>query len=549
MRAQAPEVGLLKHRKLTVLVLAGLFGIAACGSDPVAPPSNGGNGGGGGGDPIDVFDIFLRPYVIERGSSLAGGVPSPQEALYALTAFYNGGQVGATFSWGFDPRLGVILPKTIELATNSVTISLLNPGDTPIGFYDISVDASSGGHQSSLTKRIAVVELNWMKHERATITDSSNPPVDLEADPVFVPRPTGEMIYFSGAPSRTSVSLWAIPPDRSFAAPPEPAETSLFRIPFCDLEPCAIGTVNSEQARAADEREPDPSPPTMGRDELLFASQMDPQYYDRLTAQGDPVYPFNLWVVKQQTGVPAVAKVLTYDIKSTGAVERYAVHQHRQPRWDPSSVAGTGEAARIAFISNRGPDPMPAEPYLSRLWLADLLDSNSDGVSDTLVNMVALTEEAVSSFDWTPDGQSIYFLRGSSIIYRLNVANPTQIEEIDVSVHDAELGNLGFISVFRGDANLLAFQGTSEGRVYLYVLDRGTNSLVRITPYEFAAGRNLFPRWHPTRREVVFVCDYTVARWLEGGDEYPLGNPLFAGRIRTLYPSVWTVRLAERSSP
>ncbi|HZL84856.1 MAG TPA: hypothetical protein VFD07_05695 [Candidatus Krumholzibacteria bacterium] len=534
----------MKHRKLTVLVFAGLFGIAGCGSDPAAPPGNGGNGGGGGGGPIDVFDIFLRPYVIERGSSLADGLPSPQQAQYALTAFYNGGEVGATFSWGLDPRLGVILPKTIELATNSVTISLLNPGDTPIGFYDISVDASSGGLQSSMTKRFAVVELNWMKHERATITNPAEPPVDLELDPVFVPRPTGEMIYFSGAPSRNSVSLWAIVPDRSFASPPEPAETALFRIPFCDLEPCAIGQVNSEQARTADEREPDPSPATLGRDELLFASQMDPQYYDRLTTQVDDVFPFNLWVVKQQTGVPAVAKALTFDVKSTGAVERYAVHQHRQPRWDPSSVAGPGQAARIAFISNRGPDPMVSYP--ARLWLADLLDSNSDGVSDTLVNMNAITEEAVSSFDWTPDGQFIYFLRGGSTVYRLNVANPTQVEEIDVGVYDPELGNLGFISVFRGDANLLAFQGTSENRVYLYVLDRSANSLVRITPYEFATGRNLFPRWHPTRREVVFVCDYTVARWLNGGDVYPLGNPGFAGQIRTLYPSVWTVRLQER---
>ncbi len=543
----------MNHRKRTVTLVfavAALLGIASCGDDSVAPPPDGGNGGGNGGGPIDVFDVFLRPYVIERGSSLAEGLPNPQQALYALTAFYQGGSAGATFTWGLDARLGAILPKTSELGTNSVTVSLLNEGDTPLGVYEISVDAQSGGIQSSMTKRFAVVELNWMKHERAAITNPADPPLDLELDPVFVLRPAGEQIYFIGSPSKQSVSLWAIPADRSLAAPQALPETALFRLPpLCIDEPCGIDTLNTEQARIAEEREPDPSPAGLGRDELLFASQMDPQYYDRQTTQVEDVFPFNLWMVKQQTGVPGVAKVLTYDLKGGAAgLERYAVHHHRQPRWDPSSVAGPGQAARIAFISNRGPDPKVV--YDANLWLADLLDSNSDGVSDTLVNMRAITEGGISSFDWTADGQSIYFLRsGKEFIYRLTVANPSAIEEISLAEHDSELTNLGFISVFKGDSNLLTFQGTSENRVYLYVLDRSTNSLIRITPYEFAAGRNLFPRWHPTRREIVFVSDYTVARWLGGGDTYPLGNSLFAGQIRTLYPSVWTIRLEERSSP
>ena len=82
-----------------VLVLGGFaaaaFGVAPLLPDPadqpqslvintVAPPGNGGNGGGNGGGPIDVFDIFLRPYVIERGSSLADGVPSPQQIIRVM---------------------------------------------------------------------------------------------------------------------------------------------------------------------------------------------------------------------------------------------------------------------------------------------------------------------------------------------------------------------------------------------------------------------------------------------------------------------------------
>ena len=94
--------------------------------------------------------------------------------------------------------------------------------------------------------------------------------------------------------------------------------------------------------------------------------------------------------------------------------------------------------------------------------------------------------------------------------------------------------------------HLLTFQAASENRIYLLVYDVASDDLIRITPYEFAVGRNLYPRWHPTRREIVFVCDYTVARWLPQGDVYPIGNPEFGGLNRTLYPSVWTVRLEER---
>ena len=158
------------------LILVSSLALGGCGEDPVAP-SDGGNGGGGPVEsgPLQVFEVFLRPYVIQRGSSLAGTLPNPQESLYALTAFYRGGQPGVQFTWEFDPVLGDILPKTVELTATSASVSILNQGQTPLGFYDISVQAEGAGETSSGSGRIAVVELNWMKHQRARITNPSDP--------------------------------------------------------------------------------------------------------------------------------------------------------------------------------------------------------------------------------------------------------------------------------------------------------------------------------------------------------------------------------------
>ncbi len=539
-----------RGKHAAVLFAGALLLLAGCGEDTVAPPDggNGGNGGGGGG-PLEVFDIFLRPYVIARGSSLAGGLPNPQESLYYLTAFYSGGEPVASFSWQFDPRLGSILPKTVELTPTSATVSVLNDGLTPLGFYDISVEGTSGGLHSSYHKRFAVVEINWMKHDRAIITNPSDPPVDLELDPVFVSTGASDQIYFVGSPSKQAVSLWSIFANASLEQPPATPEMSLFVVPNCNSNPCPWGTVDGLQALSAEEREPDPSPAGMGRDELLFSSQMDPQFLERLEVTNDEKIGFNLWVVKRPTslGIPFRARVLTSDVKfdSLGS-QWFRVYQHRQPRWDPTAVAPAGQPARIAFTANRGPDPLVA--YGTNLWLGDLHDLDSDGVSDSLMNLRQLTNEGgITSFDWTPDGQFIYFLAaGKDEIFKLPVANPQAVESISLAALDSELGDLRFISVCRADGNLLAFQGSSENRVYLFVYDVAAASLIRATPYEFPPGRNLFPRWHPTRREIVFVGDYTVARWLDNGDVYPLGNPVYAGVKRTLYPSVWSVQLEER---
>ncbi len=532
----------MRHGACLAATLALLF-LGACGSDPVAPVDGGGGGTGGG--PLLVFDVFLRPNVIERGSSLAGGLPNPQLSPYNLTSFYSGGQPGPTFTWTFDPRLGTLLPKTLELTANSATVALMNDGRTPLGIYDMAVEAVSGNERSSITRRVAVGELNWMKHQRAIITNPADPPADLVQSPVFVPATSGpDRIIFVASPSKQAVNLWSIAADQRLDQSSQSPETSLFKIPYCSTSPCAVGTVDPMQVSTAEEREPDVAPAGLGRNEILFSSQMDTQFHARQQARNRDKFPYNLWVSKLPEGIIQFdAKGLTFDatFDSLGGTY-YRVWAHRQPRWDPSANSPR-QVARIAFISNRGPDPNVASG--SNLWLGDLMDYDLNGTSDELVNLRAITTVGgVLAFDWAVDGQSIYLvLSGKDLIHRLDV-NSLAIETISLEHHDPALKGVLFPSISRTDPNLMLFQATSEARVYLYVYDLAADTLLRVAPYAFATGRNLFPRWHTSRRDIAFVCDYSVARWTSN-DPAPV-PPDFVGKRRTQYPSVWTIRLQER---
>jgi Tol biopolymer transport system component len=102
------------------------------------------------------------------------------------------------------------------------------------------------------------------------------------------------------------------------------------------------------------------------------------------------------------------------------------------------------------------------------------------------------------------------------------------------------------ISVFDDGETLLAFEAKSENVVHLYVYNENDRQLTRINRFGFPASLRLFPRWHRDRREIAFVCDYSVAAWASGVDPLPGSSPNFDGHRRTATPSVWTIRLADR---
>jgi len=273
---------------------------------------------------------------------------------------------------------------------------------------------------------------------------------------------------------------------------------------------------------------------------------MDIHFEARALARNKDAIPFSLWVVKRPQFLNTFrAHVLTYDVRFDSLGGTYfRAWTYAQPRWDPS-VQANAEYARIAFISDRGKE--------RNIWLGDLWDMNHDGQTDSLVNLRELTHVGdVTSFDWHPSGQSLYFIsegrNGVNGIQHVSV-DGSLLPALSFSQHDSLITNFASVSVFARESTLLTFEASSENRVNLYVYDEAQDSLVRLNPFGFPVKQHLFPRWHPTRKEIVYVSDYSVARWVDGHDPQPVGNPSFLGQLRTQYPSVWTVRLEDRPNP
>jgi hypothetical protein len=534
--------------------LAALVLAAGCGEEDVTGTDGGGGNGNHNQGPLTVFDIALRPQAITRGSSLAGPIPNPSLGTYYLTAFYRGGTADAVFTWDPDPALGTVEPKTITLGTTDAPVQLHNDGLTPLGLYPIRVTGTSNGVSSSFQRQFAVVEHNWMKHERTTISNPNDPPASLVLDPVYAPRPDGgDDILFVVFPNAAAVDLWSIQADRPYLEAAQAPVTSLFLPPTCDTPtpcdcttshcdaPCPFGTIDAQRRPPPQEFGPDLSPAALGRDEILFASEMDVHFQLRACARNKDAVPFSLWVVKRPTFLNTFrARVLTIDVRydSLGG-SYYRAWNYQQPRWDPSATAGP--AARIAFISDRG--------RARDIWLADLMDMNGDGQSDSLMNFRELTHVGgVTSFDWHPNGQSLYFIKdGVDAIQHVGV-DGSSMANLTFARHDSLITGFASVSVFARESTLLTFEASSENRVNLYLYDEAQDNLVRLNPFGFPVTQHLFPRWHPTRKEIVYVSDYSVARWVQG-DPSPVGSPSFLGQLRTQYPSVWTVRLEDRPNP
>ena len=70
-----------------------------------------------------------------------------------------------------------------------------------------------------------------------------------------------------------------------------------------------------------------------------------------------------------------------------------------------------------------------------------------------------------------------------------------------------------------------------------------------LLPYPVPVTHNLFPRWHPTRKRLVYVSDYTVMPWANSSpgttlaDRLNPNSPEFYLMPRTYYPTPWVLSL------
>jgi Tol biopolymer transport system component len=96
---------------------------------------------------------------------------------------------------------------------------------------------------------------------------------------------------------------------------------------------------------------------------------------------------------------------------------------------------------------------------------------------------------------------------------------------------------------------LVAFQAARENQSSIYVFNESDGTLTRVLPIAGSVDQPLQPRWHPRRKEIVYVCDYTVEAWsnssgsLSVPDQLNPLTPVVNGQRRTRYPSVWALRL------
>lgn len=519
---------------LLMSVVTGLIAFLGCGDDTLTDPGDGGGGTPSNTD-IDIFDIFLRPRAIQRVPD-AGGLPNPQLAVHYLTAFFEGGVDNPDFTWTLDAALGELVPKAEGLAINEAAVALVNDGNTALGFYDITVTGTSGGKSSTHKRRFAVVENSWQKHSRVTFANPQEPPVSLVSHPIFVPTSTGDELYYVESPSEAAINLARIKAYTSLNGG-EQLPTTVFVPPPNEVVPGA-------QVLVAADKHPDVSPGSMGAgyEEILFSSQMDPDYPQRCpTPTCRERIPFRIWLVQSPSGIlEHEAKVLTAD--STFAFlggEAWYAFDFFNPQWDPTS---TGYPARIAFLSDLAGDGT------DNLWLGDIIDTDGDGKGDELVNNRQLTMfGGVTGFDWHPDGQSLYVTGDPKVIFKVSSTSGLIQKEIGFTSQDSLLATPSAVSVFHrsGEPTLLAFQADSENLTHLYVYNEDEEVLSRVTPYPFPVKTKLFPSWHPEKRWLTYVSDYSVNAWSNALDPTPLTNADFERQPRSRYPSAWVLKLED----
>lgn len=523
----------IEKRLLWCVALCVLGGLA-CGDSPV------GNGGGPPPPPprpFDIFEIFLRPLAIERPTPGAR-TPTPLLAYHHLTVFYRGGQGDATFEWRVPAGIGTVEPKspTLTRSAAAVVLRLRDDQPLPLGFHDIQVVGRNLDERDSLRTRFAVMQNTWMKHRRTTFNIE---PEDLILSPAILTVPgrtvAQDTILYAEAPSPATVKLRAIPAYKALDVA-EAIPSDVMRTPR--------GAENNNY-ETAPKLGPDPAPAGLGRREILFSSQMDPRLAERCPrTQCSAPIPHNIWVVRTPSGQTTFEpKPVTHDsvIGEQAGITLFSSFNYTNPRWDPSA---TNPNARISFLSDRLGQ--------RELWLGDLVDLNADSRSDTLMNLRRLTTGGLTSYDWHPDGTRICVARGRTLSW----IDPATGAVTPIALGDSLLTRFGGVSVFwrPGEHTLVAFQAASENLVNLYVFDVEDRTLTRVLPFSFAVTHNLFPRWHPYRKQLYYVSDYTVEAWANstGSDASPDRlNPNTAelfGQRRTFFPSIWALRFEEPSA-
>ena len=223
------------------------------------------------------------------------------------------------------------------------------------------------------------------------------------------------------------------------------------------IRPVYADPSNSQRAPST---QPDVAPSDLGRREILLSSRIDPQYSVRCPRQPcENTAPLRLWVVRVPDGLTEfLPRVLTADTTYIGAggQARWIAYQYMMPKWDPKA---TNPSARIAFLSDRADDPTAARS--TNLWFGDLVDSNGDSRSDSLVNLRKMTTSGgIASYSWHPDGTRICLADAQGLAW-MDVGSGVVTR---IGLPDSLVLRPAYPTVFQrpGEHTLVAFQGQVE---------------------------------------------------------------------------------------
>jgi hypothetical protein len=525
------------RRTLVACAAAAALAVAlGCGDNPT------GNGGGGGGPPppgpFGTTEIYLRPLSVALPPQ-GNGRPTPSLAVYNLTCFFEGGATAPTFDWTVPAAIGTVVPKTPQLGIHDATVHVqVRPdGQPPLGLFEISAAGHSGSENSNISARFAVVRNTWMKHQRRGWVEPEPPnPVSW---PLF--RPEDGTIIYTVHQNSQDIRLKRIP---AFS-PLGGAEAAVDDVVLLPTLPEGNNFGVAEQSAS------DLSPFTPR--EILLSTRMDMQYPQRCPtgpAGCTSPAPLNLWVGAAPEGIRIeTPRQLTFDSTFVDISRiRWYAFDYDLPRWSPTAIDGE---ALIAFISTNNPNRD------RDIWTAVLRDTTPPGAmppdptSDAVFDYRALTSGGgIVAFAWHPDGSRLCVARASGLQWvDIVTGAPTPIQ-----MPPNSLERFLSPSVYVGPGQptpLIAFQAEVENQANIYLLDEAAQTLTKLLPFPVPVTHDLFPRWHPTRKAIVYSGDYTVETWAQTTppgnrpipDQLNPNGPEFEGMRRTRYPSPWVVEL------